>query len=55
MNLKIGDKINYVFFKNLTIIDEDELHYILQDKYGNKQNIFKSLINKYAEKLKEEI
>ena len=49
-----GDVINYGMFSNLTIIAEiDDKHYLIQDKNGNQKKIFKSLINKYGEKVSE--
>lgn len=45
---KVGDKIDYGFFSNLEIVDEDEHHFILEDKSGNTKKVFKSLIKKHA-------
>ena len=53
-NLHPGDVINYGLLSNLTIIAEiDDKHYLIQDKNGNQKKIFKSLINKYGEKVSE--
>lgn len=49
--IKVGDIINYVFYSNLKIIGEDKKHFIMQDKYGNEVKIFKTLINKYGQKV----
>ena len=49
-----GDVINYGILSNLTIIAAiDDKYYLIQDKNGNQKKIFKSLINKYGEKVSE--
>lgn len=49
---KIQDKIDYTFYKNVTIIGEDEKHYILKDATGCEQKIYKQLVDKYGKKIK---
>lgn len=45
---KVGDKITFGFYVDLTIMGEDEKHYIVQDCYNHKKKIYKALINKHA-------
>jgi len=42
---KIDDKINYGFYKNVTIIGEDEKHFVLQTTSGSQKKIYKKLVN----------
>jgi len=51
---KIGDKINYMFYSNLEIIKEDVLHYTLKDSSNHTKKVYKELIDKHGELVKEE-
>lgn len=48
MKFKVGDKIRYSLISNVTIIDEDDVHFILKDKNGNIKKVYKELVNKYS-------
>lgn len=50
---KVGDKVNYGFYINLKIVDEDENHFILEDKHKNTKKIYKSLINRHSKLIQE--
>ena len=52
--LKVGYKINYGFYVNITIIGEDEEHFVLQDKKGNTRKIVKRLVNRYGSLIEED-
>ena len=47
---KIGDIIDYSFYKNLEVVDIDDIHYTLKDTKGNTRRIYISLIDKYGRK-----
>ncbi len=48
MKYKIGDIIDYGFYKSIEIIDTDNKHYILQDKENNEKKVYIDLVDKYA-------
>lgn len=52
--LKIGTKVNYGFFKDITfcgILAEgyDKPHVLLHDKYNNEKKVYKSLFDENSE------
>lgn len=51
---KKGDRINYGFYGDLEIVGEDVLHYILKDSSNHTKKIYKELIDKHGELIKEE-
>lgn len=53
--LKIGQKVRYAFFTNITFEGiDDEGQVVLKDKSGNIKKVCRSLFEKYVEILKEE-
>ena len=49
---KIGDKIDYIFYKDIEITKKGIFYYILKDKKGNIKIVDIKLVDKYG-KLKE--
>ncbi len=47
-NLKVGDKVKYCFFTNLTYLGKDDRHVILSDSLGKESKIFIELFMKYG-------
>ena len=45
---KIGDCVDYGFYKNLTIVDKDEKHYILENQLSQQKKVFISLVESNA-------
>ena len=50
---KIGDNIDYGFYKNIFIIGEDDKHYILQYSSGIEKPVYKWLVEKYGKRREE--
>lgn len=46
--LKIGTKVTYPFFNDITFDGMDSKHVILKDRYGNTKKVFKELFIKYG-------
>ncbi len=54
--MKIGDKIDYVFYKNVEIAGEDDRHYVLKLSSGVIKKVYKELVEKYGKiKMSKEI
>lgn len=49
---KSGDIINYGLYASIKVVGEDEKHYILEDRNGHQKKIYKELVDKYGEKIK---
>lgn len=55
VTLKLGQKVRYVFFSNITFEGfDDKGQVILKDKSGNIKIVSKSLFEKYVEIVNEE-
>jgi len=48
MRYKLGDKIDYGFYKNLEIIAIDTKHYTLKNKNGGTKKVYIELVDKHA-------
>lgn len=46
--IKVGTKVTYPFYKNITFEGTDDRHVILKDKNGNTKKVFKELFAKYG-------
>jgi hypothetical protein len=44
----VGDYIDYCFYKGITVVDKDDIHYTVEDKYGNICRLYINLVNKYG-------
>ena len=47
---KIGDYIDYCFYKKLKVINKDETHYTLKSRRGSIKHVFCSLVDKHGKK-----
>lgn len=46
--IKVGTKVSYAFYNNITFEGTDNKHVILKDKNGNIKKVFKELFVKYG-------
>jgi len=46
--IRVGTKVSYAFYKNITFEGTDDKHVILKDKNGNIKKVFKELFIKYG-------
>lgn len=47
-SIKLGTKVSYDMFKNITFEGTDDKHVILKDANGNIKKVYKSLFLKYG-------
>ena len=53
ITFEIGDKINYKFHMNLTVITKDYEHYVLETEEGRMIRIWTCLVDRQEKKVEE--